>query len=147
MFDKKWHFFSVFAAILFASNLLLRKWLFNNKYSFEHVMIPFTFFWGCTLIIYSLTLCNNCKWDLFPKKGAMTVLLATLTAAILVTTGVHYNARSWKTVDNGARAETMVGPFRLIFMYFFSIFVFGNQFLFKHLIGIILSLIGVHLIK
>lgn len=149
MFNKKWHFFSIFAAILFASNLLLRKWLFNNNFTFENVMIPFTFFWGIALIVYSLYLCKNCNWDIFPKNNSNTlkVLLTTLISAIFVTTGVHFNARSWKVVDNGARAETMVGPFRLIFMYFFSVIVFGNQFLLKHLIGIILSLIGVSLIK
>ena len=148
MFNKKWHFFSLFAAILFASNLLLRKWLFNNNFKFEHVMIPFTFFWGLALIIYSLYQCNQCNWDIFPKNNNTSkVLITTLTAAIFVTIGVHFNARSWKVVDNGARAETMVGPFRLIFMYFFSIFAFGNQFLLKHLLGIILSLIGVSLIK
>ena len=149
MFNKKWHFFSIFAGILFASNLLLRKWLFNNNFTFEQVMIPFTFIWGILLIIYSLYLCKNCNWDIFPKNNSNTqkVLIITLLASIVVTTGVHFNARSWKVVDNGARAETMIGPFRLIFMYFFSIFAFGYKFLLKHLCGIFLSLIGLSLIK
>ena len=148
MFNKKWHFFSLFAAMLFASNLLLRKWLFNNNFKFENVMIPFTFFYGIALISYSLYNCNKCNWDIFPKnKNNTKLLLTTLTAAIFVTVGMHFNAKSWEVVDNGARAETIIGPFRLMFMYFFSIFAFGNQFLLKQLLGIIISLIGVSLIK
>ena len=144
-----WQLYSILVALFNGTNLLLRKWLYNQNISLEHVMIPFTFFWGVILITYSLYLCKNCKWKIFPDnlQKRQLVLVTTFTSALLVTIGVNFNARGWLKVDNGARVDSISQPVKIIFIYLISVVMFGDKIVPKHILGIILCLLGVYFVK
>lgn len=144
-----WQTFAIISGFLLAGNILLRKYLFNIGCSFYDVTIPFIFIQGVCYILFSIYLCLHEKRALLPKNKKLRykILFITLLSSIVVTLGIYCRSISIFYVDNTARTDAITQAFKLFLLFLVSIFIFKNEFVLTHFIGILFAVTGIYLVS
>ena len=125
-------------------SIITRKHLFNIKCNYKDVLFFYILFLIIFLSIILIYLYNKEKDNLFKnKKNMNTIIFFTFISSLCVSIVIIIKTKAYELTKNMSYVDLLTEPLKIIFLYLFSIMVFGTVFKPIILLCILLSLSGI----
>ena len=141
---NSWELYSLLYLFFILVSIITRKHLVNIKCNYKDVLFFYILFLIIFLSIILIYLYNKEKDNLFKnKKNMNTIILFTFISSLCVSLVIIIKTKAYELTKNMSYVDLLTQPLKIIFLYLFSIMVFGTVFKPIIVLGILLALSGI----
>ena len=139
-----WVFSSLLAALMFASSTLIKKHLYSTGCKINDILLVHFLVYGILSLILANYIYVNTKTTLL-SNDYKNILLVGISA-LFIMLGVLAEQTAYFKVNNPSYVSTVLGAGVALVVYIASITLLKKKVELKGIIGIILSILGLHLL-